>query len=205
MTERETLEVLTVLAASYPDTFRGETEAVKRARVQLWAESFADIPAELVRKVVQAHILSDSGEFFPRVSTLRRKCVEAMTDDAEKPIGETEAWALVRRALGNSYYGAADEFARLPKIIRRIVGSPTVLKDWGQMPPETLSVEQSHFLRNYRAAMERDANDRAIPEALKAGIERAGALAAGRQDPFISAADIARQIEAGTAECYLDL
>ena len=206
MTTAETIEIMTLLAASYPDTFKDESADVKRGRVALWQTSFSDLPADLVKQVVQAHIISDGGQFFPSIATIRKKCVDAMRSDEERPMTDSEAWALVRKALGNSYYGAAEEFEKLPKLIRRLVGSPSCLRDWGQMPPESLSVEQSHFLRAYRTAVERDSNDRAIPEKLKAGIERAGAIAAGRGDPFVSLSEAAKGLlTAAEKKDYMDL
>lgn len=206
MTEKEAMTILSVLSAVYPDTSKNQSEYVKDQVAGIWWGALVDIPFALAKKVVQAHIISDSGEFMPKPATIRKKCLEAMRGEENRPMEGTEAWALVRKALGNSYYGASEEFSKLPRMIQKIIGSPSVLKDWGLMPPESLSVEQSHFLRAYRTMVERETNDRAIPEALKAGIEQAGAIAAGRQAPFVSLADATRKmLTAAEKDAYIDI
>ena len=206
MTQKEVAAILAVLAAIYPDTNKTQSADVKKRVAGIWWKSLMDIPFELANQVVEAHIISSGEKFMPQPSEIRKKCLEAMRGDENRPMEGTEAWALVRKALGNSYYGASEEFSKLPRMIQKIIGSPSVLKDWGLMPPESLSVEQSHFLRAYRTMVERETNDRAIPEALKAGIEQAGAIAAGRQAPFVSLADAARKmLTAADKDAYIDI
>lgn len=206
MTEKEAAAILAVLSAVYPDTTKHQSDFVKKKIAGIWFQSLMDIPFELASKIVEAHIISSSERFMPQPSEIRKKCLDAMRGEENRPMEGTEAWALVRKALGNSYYGASEEFSKLPKMIQKIIGSPSVLKDWGLMPPESLSVEQSHFLRAYRTMVERETNDRAIPEALKAGIEQAGAIAAGRQAPFVSLADAAQKmLTAADKDAYIDI
>lgn len=206
MTQKEVAAILAVLAAIYPDTNKTQSADVKKRVAGIWWKSLMDIPFELANQVVEAHIISSSEKFMPQPSEIRKKCLDAMRGEENRPMEGTEAWALVRKALGNSYYGASEEFSKLPRMIQKIIGSPSVLKDWGLMPPESLSVEQSHFLRAYRTMVERETNDRAIPEALKAGIEQAGAIAAGRQAPFVSIADAARKmLTAADKDAYIDI
>jgi hypothetical protein len=206
VTQKEVAAILAVLAAIYPDTNKTQSADVKKRVAGIWWKSLMDIPFELANQVVEAHIISSSEKFMPQPSEIRKKCLDAMRGEENRPMEGTEAWALVRKALGNSYYGASEEFSKLPRMIQKIIGSPSVLKDWGLMPPESLSVEQSHFLRAYRTMVERETNDRAIPEALKAGIEQAGAIAAGRQAPFVSIADAARKmLTAADKDAYIDI
>ena len=206
MTEKEVAAILAVLSAVYPDTGKTQSAFVKKTIAEIWWKSLMDIPFDLARQVVEAHIISSGEKFMPQPSEIRKKCLEAMRGEENRPMEGTEAWALVRKAMGNSYYNGAEEYAKLPRMIQKIIGSPSVLKDWGLMPPESLSVEQSHFLRAYRTMVERETNDRAIPEALKAGIEQAGAIAAGRETPFVSLADAARKmLTTAEKDEYLDL
>jgi hypothetical protein len=71
---------------------------------------------------------------------------------------EAEAWALVRKAASNSFYGqAAKEFDKLPPILQRLVGTPNQLRDWGMMDSnEFNTVVASNFQRSYRARVKSD-------------------------------------------------
>ena len=75
-----------------------------------------------------------------------------------------EAWSLVRRAISNSTYNAEQEFERLPEAVQRAVGSPANLREMAALDIERVeTVEQSHFIRAYVAAIKRAAEDAKIP------------------------------------------
>ena len=75
-----------------------------------------------------------------------------------------EAWSLVRRAISNSTYNAEQEFERLPEAVQRAVGSPANLREMAALDIERVeTVEQSHFIRAYDAAIKRAAEDAKIP------------------------------------------
>lgn len=114
---------------------------------------------------VQKHMLTE--KFPPTIADLRAKANEVVERPAEE-MSELEAWALVRKAIGNSNYHAEEEFARLPKVCRIAVGSPANLREWAMMDSDQVAtVEQSHFIRNYRTAAKRMTEDRKLPPAFR--------------------------------------
>ena len=51
------------------------------------------------------------------------------------------------------------------------VGNPSNLREWAMMDSDQVgTVEQSHFVRNYRTAMQRIKEDRRIPEKVRMAI-----------------------------------
>ena len=182
MTEREALSILTLLFANYPDTTKNDTDEIKQARAKIWIAGLRDIDYDIAKNVTLAHILSDKSAFAPNIATMRDK-MTAVT--ATKPeMDEYEAWSLVRKALGNSYYNGAEEFAKLPDPVRKAVGSAQVLKDWGLLDADSLSVAQSHFMRSYRTLLQRAREDRTLPSALKLRLEKA------HEQAMLSASDV---------------
>ena len=119
----------------------------------VWYGLLKDLSYEELSKAIQKHMMTSP--YPPTISDIREAVAQLAPDDGI--MSELKAWNLVRRAIRNSNYHAEEEFGRLPCTIRAAVGNPANLREWAMMPIETVeSVEQSHFIRAYRAAVERD-------------------------------------------------
>ena len=156
MTKREIAEIITIMQTNYPDDFRNLSDVALNAKIQLWYTQFKDDSYQDVVTAVMAHIASDTNRFMPPVGVIKAMLVKIRQPDE---LTEMEAWELVRRACSNSNYGATEEFAKLPPVVRRLVGSPNQLREWAMMDSDTLnSVVASNFQRSYkvRAASERE-------------------------------------------------
>lgn len=156
MTFDETLAIMSVLKAAYPNYYKDMKRSEAESIVSLWAEMFKDEPAELVAVAVKAHIANDKKGFPPHIGAIKDAIVK-ITQPNE--MTEIEAWALVQKASRNAIYGAAEEYKKLPEVLQRLVGSPQQLKEWAMMDADVVhSVVASNFQRSYkvRAASERE-------------------------------------------------
>ena len=80
----------------------------------------------------------------------------------------TEAWALVRKAIRNGYYGAEEEFEKLPTACQRAIGSPSNLRELAQLDIDQVeTVEQSHFIKAYNTQTEREREVEKMPASIK--------------------------------------
>lgn len=178
MTYDETLTIMSVLKAAYPNYYKDMRRSDADAIVALWVEMFKDDPVEIVAVAVKAHIATDKKGFPPHIGAIKEAIVKLNTSDE---MTELEAWALVNKATKNSTWNAKEEFEKLPPVIQRLVGSPQQLRDWAAMPADTInSVVASNFQRSYKA---RAANEReflALPQDVRQTMEL---LAAGMQMP----------------------
>lgn len=78
---------------------------------------------------------------------------------------------MVSKAISNSGYHAEEEFDKLPEACQRAVGNPSNLKEWAMMESDKVAtVEQSHFIRNYRVAVQRMQEEAKIPDHVKEAI-----------------------------------
>lgn len=131
----------------------------------VWYALLKDLPYELTSMAVQKHMLTE--KFPPTIADIRAKANEVVERPAED-ISELEAWSLVRRAIGNSNYHAEEEFKKLPEACQIAVGSPANLREWAMMDSDQVAtVEQSHFIRNYRTAVKRMTEDKKLPPAFR--------------------------------------
>ena len=173
MTRDETIDLLSVLKAAYPNFYRDMTRKDADHVVALWTDMFKEEPAELVALAVKAHIATDKKGFPPHIGAIKDAIVKIRQPDE---MTELEAWGLVQKALRNGYYGAQEEFDKLPPVVQRLVGSPNQLREWAMMDTTTISsVVASNFQRSYKA---RAANEReflALPAEVKSAMEQIAA------------------------------
>lgn len=165
MTKREIAELMTVIQANYPDSFKGQSDAVVGAKIALWHEFFQDYPKELVQAAVKSFIANDAKGFMPNIGQIN-DCIQKIR--FQDNMTEGEAWSYVSKALRNSTYNSVEEFAKLPERIQRIVGSHNQLREWAMMDSEIVqSVVSSNFQRTFRARQKSDAEYERLPGDVK--------------------------------------
>lgn len=155
MNKREANRIIAILQANYPDTTKDMTDEAYMVKVNLWAEEFKDEPFELVAAAVKAYIANSTERFAPNVGQIKEQIRQLLHPDE---LTEGEAWAMVQAAMRNSVYGAAEEFAKFPPMVQKVVGSPANLREWGMTEGDAaVSVIASNFQRSYRAIQAREA------------------------------------------------
>lgn len=182
MTYDETLAIMSVLKAAYPNYYKDMRRADADGVVALWAEMFKDDPVEIVAVAVKAHIATDKKGFPPHIGAIKDAIVKIKTPDE---MTEMEAWALVDSAIRNGTYGAQKEFDRLPPVVQRLVGSPNQLREWAAMDAAVVaSVVASNFQRSYKARAAHEREFLALPQDVRQTMEM---LAAGMKMPELPA------------------
>ncbi|MCL2816075.1 MAG: replicative helicase loader/inhibitor [Oscillospiraceae bacterium] len=153
MTIKETGLIMDILKAAYPTFYKGQSNADLTGAAKLWAVMFSDDNAEIVAMAVKSFIATDAKGFPPAIGMIKNKIAEFV---GPEKMTEYEAWNLVKKAVSNGIYGAGEEFAKLPPILQRLVGSADQIHEWARsMTSETLeSVVGSNFMRSYRARAE---------------------------------------------------
>lgn len=166
MTIEETGIIMDILTTAYPRFYSGPNAPDMMKTLTLWAEMFARDDVALVAAAVKALIESDSKGFPPHIGAVKEKLRLISGGDE---MTEAEAWGMVAQALRNSIYGAREEFEKFPPIVKRIVGSPSQLREWSMMDSETVhSVVASNFQRSYKAIAQREKELAKLPPDVKA-------------------------------------
>ena len=167
MTFDETITILDICKAEWPQSFTGLTRQDSEARLNLWAEMFRDDSAVIVGAAVKTIIAAGNREFAPGVGAIKEQ-IRKMTAGRED-MTEAEAWARIRKAISNGIYGASDEFEKLPPILQRLVGSPAQLRDWAQMDTAAVqSVVASNVQRAFKTMQAREQEEAKVPADVKA-------------------------------------
>lgn len=172
MNKKEAAQVISIMQANYPDSFKGQTDEMVMAKITLWAKMFEADNANEVTAAVMAHMATDTNRFMPPVGVIKDALLKLRQPEE---MTEQEAWGYVAKALRNGIYGAQQEFDKLPPVIQRIVGSPNQLRDWAVMDADAVqSVVASNFQRSYRARAKNERETLALPESVKAVIAQIG-------------------------------
>lgn len=161
MTRDETLAIMTVLKTAYPSFYRDMTRETALQAVSLWAEMFSDDKPEIVAAAVKALIKTRKEGYPPTIGEVSAKIAEITQP---KEMTELEAWSLVERACRNGLHGAGEEFAKLPSLIQKAVGSPNQLREWAMMDADTVkSVVASNFMRSFKVYQKRERDMAMLP------------------------------------------
>ena len=165
MTETEVRKLLAMTQAVYPNYNPPSREAV----VNAWLMCLSEYDNNVVMAAFKAYITTDTSGFAPSIGQLLDK-LHAIQNPQE--LNEMEAWSLVSKALRNGYYGAVEEFNKLPPLVQKAVGSPDNLRNWAQTDSESIeNVVQSNFMRTYRTVVNRAKEYQKMPKDIQALIE----------------------------------
>lgn len=189
MTREETLAIMSVLKAAYPNFYKDMSRQEAEGIVALWTEMFRDEAAQMVALAVKAHIATDKKGFPPHIGAIKESLCKIK---APEEMTEAEAWGLVVEATRNSSYNAAEEFEKLPPVVQRLVGSPNQLREWAMMDSDTVnSVVASNFQRSYKARAAHEREFLALPSEIK---EAMTAIASGMLMPELPEGNNIKQV-----------
>lgn len=165
MTEKEVRQLLAMTQAVYPNYNPPSREAA----VNAWLMCLSEYDNNVVTAAFKAYMTTDTSGFAPSIGQLLDK-VHLIQDPQE--LNEMEAWSLVSKALRNGYYGAVEEFDKLPPLVQKAVGSPDNLRNWSQTDVKAIeTVIQSNFMRSYAAIVKREYEIKKMPADVQTLIE----------------------------------
>lgn len=165
MTREETVKIIRIICGSFPNFKPSDLSET----VDIWNMMLDEYTYNQISGALKSYILADSTGFAPSIGQLIAK-VKTIEEPAQ--LNETEAWGLVSKAIRNGYYGAVEEFSKLPPLVQKAVGTPDNLRNWSQTNLESVeTVIQSNFLRAYRIEAQRAAEISKMPSDIKTMIE----------------------------------
>lgn len=139
---------------------------------EVWYGLLNDIPYDVASATIKSYMMTETK--IPTPADIRGKSRKFVNSDE---LNEIEAWTLVSKALRNGYYGAEEEFSKLPPIVQKAVGSPAQLRMWATTDESSVeSVISSNFMRTYKAEVKRAEEYARLPEDVKAIMQKISPL-----------------------------
>ena len=137
-----------------------------------WYALLGRFPYKAVTMAAQAHMLSS--RFPPTPADINAQISKLRSGNADSLPSAEAAWALVRKAAQNSGYHAEAEYAKLPPMTQRAVGTFQNLQAWALMEMDEFeTVQKSHFVRAYRSLIEREKEEEKLPGSIRSVIDGA--------------------------------
>ena len=166
MTVNDARKIIAVMLVSYPNFKPIDTELM----ATIWADMLNEYSYEQVSVALKCYITTDTSGFAPSIGQLIDKL---KTVEQPQELNELQAWGLVRKAINNSGYHSEEEFAKLPPLVQKAVGTPGQLKQWGLSDIESIeTVAQSNFMRTYRAVAKREDEVSRMPKEIRQLIQQ---------------------------------
>lgn len=165
MTNEEVKKIIGTMILAYPN-YKPDNMSML---IELWKEMLSEYTYQQVAMALKEFIATDTKGYAPSIGQLIEK---ARMISCPEELNEMEAWALVSKALRNGYYGAEEEFKKLPPLIQKAVGQPSQLRHWALTESSSVeNVVQSNFLRTYRSVVNRSNEVSRMPVEIRKMIE----------------------------------
>lgn len=163
MTRDEVKMLIRVMVTTWPNYNPKDLTGT----VDVWTEMISDLDYLQAQAALKAFAQQDTNGFAPSVGQLRAKVVELTEEDS---MTEGEAWGLVVVAASRSSYYASEEFAKLPKLLQRVVGSPNTLRNWA-ISDGGMEYARAGFQRAFASAKEQERQRKQLSPDLLAILE----------------------------------
>ena len=164
MTEKEVRQLLAMTQAVYPNYNPPSREAA----VNAWLMCLSEYDNNVVMAAFKAYMTTNTSGFAPAPGQLI-EILQTLTQPSE--LNELEAWSIVRKALRNCGYNAEQEFAKLPTVVQKTVGTPQQLKIWACDSEFNENVVSSNFIKTYKTEVKRATELNKMPNDVRKLIE----------------------------------
>lgn len=174
MTEKEVRKLLAMTQAVYPNYNPPDREAA----VNAWLMCLSEYDNNVVMAAFKAYMTTNTSGFAPAPGQLI-EILQVLTQPSE--LNELEAWSIVRKALRNCSYNSEQEFAKLPTVVQKTVGTPQQLKIWACDSEFNENVVSSNFIKTYRTEVKRATELNKMPAEIRKLIEMVNTNSASAQ------------------------
>lgn len=164
MTEKEVRQLLAMTQAVYPNYNPPSREAA----VNAWLMCLSEYDNNVVMVAFKAYMTTNTSGFAPAPGQLI-EILQTLTQPSE--LNELEAWSIVRKALRNCGYNSEQEFAKLPTVVQKTVGTPQQLKIWACDSEFNENVVSSNFIKTYRTEVKRATELNKVPDDIRKLVE----------------------------------
>jgi hypothetical protein len=164
MTKEEVQMLLAMTQAVYPNYNPPSREAA----VNAWLMCLSEYDNNVVMAAFKAYMTTNTSGFAPAPGQLI-EILQTLTQPSE--LNELEAWSIVRKALRNCGYNSEQEFAKLPTVVQKTVGTPQQLKIWACDSEFNENVVSSNFIKTYRTEVKRATELNKMPDDIRKLVE----------------------------------
>ena len=161
MTRQDTVDLIHSIVSLYPNWKPDNLTQT----VNAWQWALEDFDAMSVKAALKTYLNTNNSGFAPSVSQLIACIHKPMENEY---LSESEAWAMVKKAIADGNYHSEERFAELPEAVQKAVGDASMLRQWAKCDSEDVNtVIMSNFQRAYRVTVQRQDFDNKVPQKVR--------------------------------------
>lgn len=167
MNKAETIQVITLMAGNY-DSIANKDKAQKQLMVATWLECLGDLDYKLVLQAVKKTMIESP--YPPTIHEIRKNAIELANPTTQKTA--IEAWNEALYMISNGLYMTEEQFNQHSPEVRKFFGSVNQVRQLAMLDSNTInSVTKGQFLKQYDVLVQREKEEKMLPEPMKKIIE----------------------------------
>ena len=146
MDRTDVIATLKILKVAYPGFYSKMSKTDAEDTVSVWCDMFLEEDVNIV-KIALYKVIEEHTGFPPTIADIKTQ-IREMRRAATGEKTDEELWSQLKAAVSNGYYGAKEEFAKLPPELQRYLGTPNTLRELSQVDTDTFNtVTHGQFLK----------------------------------------------------------
>lgn len=163
MNKQETVQIITLLAGNY-ESIANKSEMQQKMMLNTWYECLGDLDYNLVLQAVKKTIINS--KYPPTIHEIRKNAVEMVNPSTSK--SAIEAWNEAYKMICNGTYMTQEEFETASPEVKKFFGDVRQVKELAQTNTDIVnSVTKGQFLKQYDAIVEREKQQKLLPEKMQ--------------------------------------
>ena len=132
--DEEARQLIMTMVVVYPNM--QVNDATIMPLIRLYERVFKNYTYDELSQALEVYVSSNTSGFAPTPAHLIDIIETAY--ESEGTIDESEVWSMIYTAICRSSVCAKDDYENFPPIVKKVVGSASQLREWGQTATETV-------------------------------------------------------------------
>jgi hypothetical protein len=141
-----------------------DTDEKVESMIMLWTECLGDLDYNLVLQAVKKTIIESP--YLPTIHEIRKNAIEMVKPNTSKTA--IEAWNEAYSMICNGLYMTEEQFEMASPEVKKFFGNVRQVKELAQTDSDTINtVTKGQFLKQYETIVNREKEEKLIPEKMK--------------------------------------
>lgn len=163
MNRTEMVQIITLLAGNY-ETIANKSQQQRELMLNTWYECLGDLNYKIVLQAVKKTIIESP--YPPTIHEIRKNAVELINPTTKRTA--IEAWNEAIRMISNGIYMTEEQFNTASPEVKKFFGNVRQVKELAMLDSDTVNtVTKGQFLKQYDILVQRDREEKMLPEPMK--------------------------------------
>lgn len=161
------VQIITLLAGNY-ETIANKSQQQRELMLNTWYECLGDLDYKVVLQAVKKTIIESP--YPPTIHEIRKNAVEMVNPTTKRTA--IEAWNEAIGMISNGIYMTEEQFNTASPEVKKFFGNVRQVKELAMLDSDTVNtVTKGQFLKQYEILVQKDREEKMLPEPMKEMIE----------------------------------